>query len=297
MPTVAQYLLPEVIRSVARLDLKARFIVEGLIAGLHGSPYHGFSVEFSEHRKYELGDEISWIDWALWGRTDRYYVKKFKAETNAACHMVVDVSPSMGHRYQGMSKLEYCTTLAAALALIMIGQQDPVGLVTFDNGIRRVVPPRSKRSQLPILLAELSKATAGRETDVGASLHQVADLVRRRGFVIIFSDLLADPARAIDGLHHLAFRKHDLILFHVLDAAETTFPFEEYAHFEDVETGEVVTADPQAVRAEYLARVHEFVETFRQECAAVRVDYVPVDTATPFDKALLSFLRMRSERR
>ncbi|MBI3268367.1 MAG: DUF58 domain-containing protein [Planctomycetes bacterium] len=297
MPNAAQYLLPEVVRQVARLDLKARFIVEGFISGLHGSPYHGFSVEFSEHRKYEVGDEISSIDWALWGRTDRYYVKRYKAETNAQCHLVVDVSPSMGHRYRGMTKLEYATTLAAALALVMIGQQDPVGLITFDQAVRTVIPPRSKRAQLPLLFAELSRVSAGAGTDVGAALHQVADLVRHRGFVMIFSDLLTEPAAAIHALHHLAFRKHDLILFHVLDEAETTFPFTDYAHFEDVETGEVVTADPQAVREAYQARLREFIETFRKECSDVRVDFVSVDTSTPFDKALLSFLHARTEGR
>ncbi|MBI5367782.1 MAG: DUF58 domain-containing protein [Planctomycetes bacterium] len=297
MSNAQQYLLPEVVAQVARLDLKARFIVEGFISGLHASPFHGFSVEFSEHRKYEPGDEVSTIDWGLWGRTDRYYVKKYKAETNAACHLVVDVSPSMGHRYAGMTKLEYATTLAAALALIMIGQQDPVGLITFDRKVKSVVQPRSKRSQLPLLLAELSKVTPGEQTDVGAALHEVADIVRHRGFVMIFSDLLADRDRALDGLHHLAFRKHDLILFHILDAAEAKFPFEEYAHFEDVETGETVTADPQAVRDDYLARVREFIEGYRKACSDVRVDFVSVDTSTPFDKALTSFLRMRTEGR
>ena len=297
MPSPAQYLLPEVVRQVARLDLKARFIVEGFISGLHRSPFHGFSVEFSEHRKYEPGDELHSVDWSVWARTDRYYVKRYKAETNAEGYLVVDVSPSMAHRYRGTTKLEYCTMLAAALALLLIGQQDPVGLITFDSQVRNVVPPRSKRSHLPVLLAELSKATAGGGTNIGAALHQVADLIRHRGFVVVFSDLLSDTAAALDGLRHLAYRKHDLILFHVLDEAEATLPFEDYAHFEDPETGETVSADPQALRESYLARLKEFVDEYRRECAGLRADFLSVDTATPFDKALTSFVRMRSEGR
>lgn len=297
MSTVETYLKPEVIRRIARLDLKARFIVEGFLSGLHSSPYHGFSVEFSEHRKYEHGDEIATIDWAVFGRTDRFYVKKFRAETNTQCHLVVDTSPSMAYGYRGMTKLDYAICLAGALGFLMVKQQDPVGLVTFGEGMNGYLPPKAKRGHLVNLLSHLARVRPSGRTEVARSLHETADLLRRRGLVVVISDLLEDPEAIAKGLHHLAFRRHDIIVFHVLDEAEVAFPFEDLAHFEDMETGERITVDPEAVRAAYRGQVREMIAALRDRCGEARIDYVQLDTSMPFDRALMSFLLARARRR
>jgi uncharacterized protein (DUF58 family) len=296
VPSAEQYLKPDVIKHIAQLDLRARFIVEGFISGLHDSPYHGFSVEFSEHRKYEPGDELSWIDWAVFARSDRFYVKKFKAETNTQCHLVMDISPSMGYVYEGMTKLDYATCIAAALGFLMIGQQDPVGLITFDEKVRSAIAPRCKRGHLSALLGHMSRVKPSGKTNISKALHEVAEMVRKRGMVIIFSDFLEDPAEVIKSLHHMAFRKHDIIVFHVLDASEAKFPFEDFATFQDIETGDTLQVDPAAVRTTYLQQLHEMIETYRRRCSEANIDYVQLDTSMPFDKALMSFLLARKAR-
>src|SRR6187401_624565 len=194
MASAEKYLRPEVIRQVARLDLRAKFIVQGFLAGLHASPFHGFSVEFSEHRKYTPGDNISDVDWSVYAKTDRFYIKKFQAETNLTGYLVMDLSGSMGYTYrQELTKFEYGVSLAAALGYLMIHQQDPVGLVAFDQEVRQVLPPRSKRSQLGNILSLLAKLKPAGETAIAKSLHQVAGMVRHRSLIILFSDLLGDP--------------------------------------------------------------------------------------------------------
>ncbi len=297
MSIAEKYLKPEVIRQIARLDLKARFIVEGFLSGLHSSPYHGFSVEFSEHRKYEPGDEISTIDWAVFGRTDRFYVKKFRAETNTQCHLVVDTSPSMAYGYRGMTKLDYGISLAAALGFLMVQQQDPVGLVTFGEGMTGYLPAKAKRGHLISLLTHLARIKPEGRTEIARSLHDTAELLKRRGLVVIISDLLEDPETIAKGLHHLAFRRHDMIVFHVLDEAEVTFPFEDYAHFQDMETGERMTVDPEGIRAAYRNQVREMIAALKEKCGEAKIDYVQLDTSMPFDRALMSFLLARSRRK
>ncbi len=296
MSTVEQYLKPEVVKQIARLDLKARFIVQGFISGLHDSPYHGFSVEFSEHRKYELGDELNTIDWNVFGRTDRFFVKKYRAETNTQCHLVVDVSPSMGYGYKTMTKLEYGICIAAALGFLMIRQQDPVGLMTFDEKIRTYVPPKCKRGHLAAILGQLTKAYPSAQTNIGEALNSVATMLRRRGLVIIISDLLTEPDTVIPALTHLRFRKHDIIMFHILDESEVTLPFDDLTNFEDPESKTRVLADPRAVRAAYKARINSLIERYRTVCNDQKIDYVQLDTSMPFDKALMSFLMMRRSR-
>jgi uncharacterized protein (DUF58 family) len=298
MPQTAEsYLRPEVIRQVARLDLKARFIVEGFLAGLHDSPYHGFSLEFSEHRKYVPGDDPALIDYAAWARTDRYYIRRFQAETNLACYLLVDQSASMDYASgERMTKLEYVVCLAAALGYLMTGQQDQVGLVTFDERVTRFVPPRSSRRQLTTLLSVLARRPEGRRTALADVLHQVAARVRKRSLVILFSDLLDDPDAVLKGLHHLRFRGHDLIVFHVLDEAEAHLSIRGPVELEDPETGERLTADPESVRADYLARLEALRDRFRGALEGARGDFVPVDTSMPFDKALVSFLLNRRKR-
>ncbi len=294
VPNIEEYLRPDVIRQVSRLDMKAKFIVEGFIAGLHASPFLGFSTEFSEHRRYVKGDDIKDIDWNVYAKTDKYYIKKFEAETNMACYLLVDMSASMAYTYRGeMTKLEYATCLAAALGYMMINQQDAVGLVTFDDEVRSYLPPKSKRSQLVAIISELSKARAGKRTDVPACLHTGAELLRDRGLVIVFSDLYADVPDLLHALHHIRYRGHDVIVFHVLDEAEAKFDFDGPLRFRDVETGERIVADAKGIREDYLRQVRAFTDELADECRKANIDYVLVDTAQPFDKALLSFLLNR----
>jgi uncharacterized protein (DUF58 family) len=298
---VEQYLRPDVIQEVARLDLKARFIVEGFISGLHESPYHGFSSEFSEHRKYTPGDDPKHLDWKVYARTDKFYLKRFEAETNLDCHIVLDASESMAYSYGGViTKLEYAIYMAAALGYMMIHQQDNVGLVTFDSEVTNVVPARSKRSHLVALLGVLAGALRHEPSRVGACLHRTADLLRSRGVVILFSDLIPargeEPDEVLDGLRHVRYRGHDVICFQLLDHAELTFPFEGPAQFVDVETLETLKADPEAVAEAYRREVAAFVERYREACRRDEIDFVQVDTADSFDRVLLSFLRRRQTR-
>jgi len=297
MGTQEQYLKPDVIRQVSRLDLKARFIVEGFFAGLHASPYHGFSVEFSEHRRYTAGDDLKDIDWNVFAKTDKYYIKKFEAETNLTGYLVLDLSGSMGYSYSGkITKLDYAICLAASLGYMMIHQQDAVGLVTFGEKIGKVLPPRSKRTQLANMLAILAAAKPGGTSNIAPALQHVASMIRHRSLVIVFSDLLADPEPVFSELHRLKHSQNDIILFHVLDEAEVKFPFHGPTRFVDVETPANVIVDPEGIRASYCEALEEFCEAYRKECATLGVDYVQVDTSLGFDQALISYLVSRKSR-
>ena len=298
MATPAEkYLKPEVIRQVSRLDLRAKFIVEGFISGLHASPFQGFSVEFSEHRKYTAGDNISEIDWSVYAKTDRFYVKKFQAETNLTGYLVMDLSGSMGYTYrQDLTKFEYGVSLAAALGYLMIHQQDPVGLIAFDQEIRQSLKPKSKRTQLGNILSLLAGLAPSGETEIAKSLHQVAGMVRHRSLIMIFSDLLGDAGPIYKALHRLRHAGHDVILFHILDEAEAMFPFEGMVELEDNETHEMIEIDADAIKADYLEEVESFRGGYRKECMGARIDYVPIHTGMPFDKALMGYLHSRQGR-
>ena len=292
-----QYLRPEVIRQVARLDLRAKFIVEGFLAGLHASPFQGFSVEFSEHRKYVPGDDLKDLDWNVYAKTDKYYLKKFQAETNVTGYLVMDLSASMAYTYrQELTKFDYAICLAAALGYLMIHQQDPVGLVTFDTRIRACLPPRSKRTQLGAMLAVLANLKPAGPTDVAACLHQLAAMIRSKSLVMLFSDLLTDPEPVLQSLHHLRHRGNDIILFHILDEAEVHFPFEGLIEFEDVEQHDKLTLDARGMRSDYLQAVGDFQALYRDECAKANIDYVPMDTSVSFDRALMEYLLQRQRR-
>ena len=294
MPAIEEYLRPDVIQQVARLDLKAKFIVEGFLAGLHASPYQGFSTEFSEHRKYVPGDDLKDIDWNVYAKTDKYYIKKFQAETNMCCYLLVDVSESMVYTYrQNMNKLDYATCLAASLGYLMTSQQDCVGLVTFDDRVRSYLPPKSKRSQLVAMIAELSKGSSGHRTAVSACLHTAAELLRDKGLAIVFSDLYDDVPALMEALQHIRYRGHDVIVFHVLDEAEVNFDFDSPLRFRDVETGERVVANARSLRASYLEQIGAFTAEVEQKCRMADIDYVLVNTSQSFDTALLSFLATR----
>jgi uncharacterized protein (DUF58 family) len=297
MSAPEKYLRPEVIRQVSRLDLRAKFIVEGFLAGLHASPFQGFSVEFSEHRKYTPGDDLKDLDWNIYAKTDKYYLKKFEAETNLVGHLVMDLSASMAYTYrQELTKFEYAICLAAALGYLMIHQQDPVGLVTFDTQIRTSLPPRSKRTQLGTMLAVLSNLRPAGQTDVAHCLHQLAAMVRGRGLIMLFSDLLTDPEPILQSLHHLRHRGHEIILFHILDEAEVHFPFQGLIEFEDVEDHDKLTLDARGMRGDYLQALREFQDFYRRECAKANIDYVPMDTSVNFDRALMEYLLQRQKR-
>jgi uncharacterized protein (DUF58 family) len=292
-----KYLRPEVIRQVSRLDLRAKFIVQGFLAGLHASPYHGFSVEFSEHRKYAPGDDLKDVDWNIYAKTDRYFVKKFEAETNVAGYLVMDLSASMAYTYrQELTKFEYAICLAAALGYLMVHQQDPVGLVTFDTRIQTCLPPRSKRTQLGTILAVLAALRPAGRTEIAPCLHQLATMIRTRSLVMLFSDLLADPGPVLEGLHHLRHRGNEVILFHILDEAEAHFPFDGVIEFRDVEEDRRLTLDARGVRQDYLEAVAAFRELYHTECARANIDYVPTDTSVNFDKALMQYLLQRQKR-
>ena len=297
MSSVEKYLKPDVIRQISRLDLRAQFVVKGFLQGLHASPFQGFSVEFSEHRRYAPGDDPNDIDWLVYAKTDKYYVKKFEAETNITGYLVLDLSQSMGFTYrQDLTKFDYAVSLAAALCYLMVHQQDPVGLITFDTKVRQSLAPKSKRTQLGNVLSLLARLEPTGETDIEHSLNQIAAMFRQHALVMIFSDLIGDPKPVLKSLGRLRHGGNDVILFHILDEAETSFPFTGMTQFEDPETNETLEVDATGIRDEYLAEVEEFRETYRRECFRMGVDYVPLDTSMQFDKALLEYLMMRRSR-
>ncbi|MBX3425737.1 MAG: DUF58 domain-containing protein [Pirellulales bacterium] len=291
MAAVEKYLKPEVIRQISRLDLRAQFIVKGFLQGLHASPFHGFSVEFSEHRKYTPGDDPKDIDWLAYAKTDRYYVKKFEAETNITGYLAMDLSASMAYRYeQELSKFEYATCLAAALCYLMVLQKDPVGLVTFGERIVDSLAPRSNRRQIGNILSLLAKLEPRDKTDVARSLTQLAAMLKHSSLVMVFSDLLAEPEPVLAALRRLRHGGHDVIVFHILDQAETTFPFEGLVELVDPESGERIEVDADGYRADYRQEIADFRDHYRRECRQSRIDYVPLDTSMQFDRALTEYL-------
>jgi len=297
MSNSEKYLRPEVVREIARLDLRAQFIVKGFLHGLHASPFHGFSVEFSEHRKYTSGDNPQDIDWLVFAKTDKYYIKKFEAETNITGYLVMDLSRSMAYTYrQELSKFDYAICLAAALCYLMVHQQDPVGLITFDEKIRDSLPPRSKRTQIGNILSLLSKLKPTGQTEIAKAIIQIAAMLKHRSLVMLFSDLLADPEPIIHALRRLRHGGHDVILFHILDEAEVKFPFDGLVEFEEPESHDTLQVDAAGFRSDYLSEIAGFRETYRRECFQSGIDYVALDTSMQFDKALMEYLVNRRAR-
>jgi uncharacterized protein (DUF58 family) len=293
---------PYFVSKLRRLDLIARLVVEGFITGYHKSPYHGFSVEFAERRPYMPGDAIRAIDWKVFAKTDRYFIKEFEEETNLRSHLLLDVSSSMTYRAdeRRLTKLAYGIHLAAALAYLMIQQRDAVGLLTFDEKVRRLIPPRSAGSHLRLILGELARldpaageVEAGRGTRIGRSLHFLADRLRRRGLIVLISDLMDDPAAVLTGLKHFRHRQHEVVVLHVLDPAETDFPFREETVFIDLETRERLSTVPWELAREYRDRVRDWRTAYRRTCAEHAIDYAEIRTDTPYDVALLRYLEKR----
>ena len=289
-----RYLRPEAVARLKNLSLTARSVVEGFISGLHKSPYHGFSVEFADHREYTPGDNIRYLDWLALARTDRYFVKQFEEDTNLRCMILLDTSGSMGYASSGgLSKLEYGCFLAASLAYLMIRQQDSVGLVTFDNEIRNNIPPRGSETHLNVLLRRLEQVQPGEITRVGNIFHHLAETLKRRGLIIIISDLYDDPKEVMRGLRHFRHKRHEVILFHVFDPAELTFPFERLTQFVDLETTERLQVDPKYVRDEYRALIAAFINGYRRDCSEGLIEYVVTDTSVPYDRMFTAYLSRR----
>lgn len=289
-----QYLDPETVTKLNSLELRAKLVVEGFISGLHKSPFHGFSVEFADRRQYMPGDPIRLIDWKHYAKSDRYYIKQYEEETNLKSYILLDMSASMAYTSELISKKDYAGSLAAALAYLNLKQRDAVGLVTFDDKIRNYIPPGSKGGHLNRLLQELSRQQPSDKTDIASALHLMADRIKRRGLVILISDLLDDPDKIISGLRHFRHNRHEVIVFHIVDPRERDFAFREEAIFKDMETGEEITTLPWQIKKSYAEAFADFSKKLSLHCRQSRIDYHLIDTSTPFDKALYAFLAKRA---
>lgn len=300
MPTPARrkprYLDPETLQRLGGLELVAREVVEGLHVGMHKSPLRGFSTEFAQHRQYVPGDELRHIDWRVYGRTERYYLKLFEAETNFTANLLLDASSSMHYSSHALSKLEYAKFMAASLAYVCLKQRDAVGLAVFDNQLRTYVEPKMSMGILRTIAEELEKVEPRPRTNIAALLHEFANRIPRRGFVMVFSDLFDHVREFIQGLDHLRFEGHNVTVFHILDPYELEFPFSGSCKFKGLELdGEVVT-QPRRIRNAYLAELRKFIAEIKGACERSHVDYVLVDTSRPLDAVLSGYLigRMRS---
>jgi uncharacterized protein (DUF58 family) len=288
---LGRFVDPKVLARISNLNLLARGVVEGFISGLHRSTYLGRSVDFAEHRAYMPGDDIRQIDWRLFARTDRFYVKEFEADTNTSFVLLLDVSRSMSFGSQGLTKLDYARFLAACLAVFSQRQRDRIGLVTFDDDIVEFVPPSAKH--LEIVLHVIDRVQSAKPSDYRTPLLKVAEAIHRRGIVVLISDLYDEPEAILDAVKGLRFKGNDLIVFHVLDPAELSFPFDEAANYKDLETGEAVPVIPEYLREEYRKQVQRHVERLTRTLGDNRIDYSLVDTSTPLDFALFQYLASR----
>jgi uncharacterized protein (DUF58 family) len=290
-----RFLEPAALARVKNLSLAARGVVEGFVGGLHASPYKGFSVEFAEHRKYSPGDNPRHLDWRILGRTDRLFIKQYEEETNLRAQILLDTSASMAYgQPPGLTKLEYGSYLAAVLAYMMMRQQDAVGLTTFDSQVRLDMPAHASPRHFDEMMRQLESIRPGSTTNLGATLHRLADRFKRRCLIVLISDLYDDPEAVDRALHHFRYKRHEVIVFHVLDKAEVEFSFRETASFVDMETGERLLVDPAYVRDEYRRQLSEFIGLYRRICADCQVDYVMTDTSVPYDRMLSRYLEKRT---
>jgi uncharacterized protein (DUF58 family) len=296
MANYPNYLDPRTLASLEGLELRARSIVEGFVSGKHRSPHRGFSVEFAEHREYAPGDDLRRLDWKVFGRTDKLYLKQYEEETNLACHLVVDTSESMAYRGPNspLSKLDYGRCVAAALAHLVLRQQDAAGAITFDNQIRSVVRPSNNPTHLRPLIAALEQAEHGADSTIGSTLADIAERLTKRSLVVVISDLFdEDDETILRGLEQLRHRRHDVIVLHTLDPAELDFPFRDIARFRDLESPGAVVADPRVLRRAYREEIDEFLQRIRTGCRARHIDYALMTSDAPLDLALSAFLAKR----
>lgn len=291
-----RFLDPKTILSIRNLELRARVVVEGFCLGLHRSPFHGFSVEFSEYRQYSPGDDVRYIDWKLFGRSDRYYLKKFEDETNLRCYFLVDLSRSMGFASEtmgGKTKGDYGITVAASLAYFLSKQGDATGLLSFDAAIRDYLPARNRPGHLHQMMLTLDKPTSGKETDLGTPLRRIAELVRKRGMMVLISDLLSPIESFENELTQLRAFGHEVVVFQVLDPAELDFPYDASAQFEDIETASMIYIDPEKARTDYLRRIEKHQARVREVCVARGITHQVLRTDQPLEIALFHFLTRR----
>ena len=292
-PRTRQFLDPAVVARLGTLELRARTIVEGFLTGLHRSPFKGFSVEFAEYRQYMPGDDPAMIDWKVYARSDRHYVKRFEEETNLDCHILLDVSGSMGYGSRGLTKVEYAQCLAASLAYLMNKQRDGVGLTAFDEGIVGMLPASARGGHLRAILVTLERLKLGQKTNVAKPMHQLASSITKRGMVVLISDLLDEPERVIQGLRHFTFRGTDVVVFHVLDPHELEFPVERATKFQDMESDHEVMAVPALVRQHYIEAMQALIERYKRELGGAGIDYHLLTTKDPLELGLMRYLSTR----
>lgn len=290
-----KYLDPKILDKISSLEMKARLIVEGYMMGLNKSPMHGFSVEFKQHREYSHGDDLRYLDWKLLGRTERFYIKQYEQETNLRAHLVVDTSASMRYKSVHISKFDYGTYIAAALAYLIVQQRDSVSLTCVKKGGLKHISGKTSMGHLRTIFTELSAARPEGETDIATSFQYLSEKISRRGLVIVVSDLFDEPEKIMQGIKFLKAKKHDIILFHVLDEYEVTFPFQRLSQFEGMEEIEKLLTDPRAIREEYLKAVDRFTSMVQKECMNLQIDYVKIHTGQPLDVALSAYLARRAK--
>lgn len=293
-----KFLDPQTLAKLQGLELRARLIVEGYVSGVHRSPYHGFSIEFAEHREYVQGDDLRYVDWKVFGKTDKFYLKQYEEETNLVSYLLLDTSESMRYKSDaaGLSKLEYAQCLGAALAYLVLQQQDSVGLATFDREVRALVRPSSNPSHLKQLLHVMDRAVPERKTQTGPIFHDLAERLKKRGIVLILSDLFDDVASIMAGLKHFRHRRHEVIIMHVLDPAELDFPFRNMTMFKGLESLPDVLADPSALREAYLKEFGAFIQAVKKGCRAHHIDYVLARTDQNLELVLSTYLASRMNR-
>lgn len=293
MPDSKRFLHPEAIKRIARLDLRARHIVEGFLSGMHRSPYFGQSVEFLQHREYVAGDDLRHVDWKVWAKQDRLYVKQYEEDTNLRCTMLVDVSNSMSYGQGALNKYEYACSIAGSLAYLLLKQQDAVGCLAFDQTVRTRVPTRSKRNHIHSIIESLNVTEPKDKTEMYSTLRAAAENLPRRGMIVLVSDLLVDVSGTIKGLKLLRQRGHDVLVFHVMDDDELDFPFSGPTRFEGLETLDHLNCNPRALREGYLEALNAFLEEIRRRCVRNTVDYALIRTSQPLDAALATYLSNR----
>lgn len=292
-----KYLDPLTLAKVRALELQARLIVEGYLSGMHKSPYHGFSVEFAQHREYVPGDDIKHVDWKVFGRTERYFLKQYEEETNLICWLLLDISESMQYRSGPVSKYDYSCMAAAALAYLILNQQDSVGAVTFDDQIRHFLRPSSQPSHLKEIVKIMNRGASREKTRMAPIFHELAERITRRAIMFVFSDLFDEPADLLAGLKHLRHKRHEVVMFHVLDAAELDFPFQEATLFRGLEQFPELLTDPRSLRQGYLEEVQSFVTELKRGCREQNIDYVPLRTDKNLGVVISSYLAHRLTRK
>jgi len=290
-----KYLDPKTLTKVSRLDIIARLVVEGFISGMHKSPYHGFSVEFAEHREYVPGDDLRHLDWKVWSKSDRYYIKQYEEETNLTAHILLDVSESMKYGSEEVNKQDYANFIAASLAYMLTQQQDAVGMVMWDSDVRLHLPASSSPAHLKLLLHEMANQPSAKKTHVEQTFHGLAEKIRRRGMIILISDCFAPVDELMRGLEHFRHRRHEVIVFHVMDEYELTFPFEGNVLFKGLEEWPELLVEPRQVRQAYLQAVNRFQMRLQKACANNKIDYVLVKTTDALDVVLSAYLAARGK--